>query len=241
MQLNKVEILCTRSLPESIVAKAIDNEIHIDCIPFIKAESISTNEVIDTIQSLATKKIRAIFTSLNAVEEVIAKLSAKPDWEIFCIGGVTKEEIIRFFGPDAVKNSARNAETLADKIITNKSNDEIVFFCGDHRMNTLPKILNENHININEVIVYNTIYTPHLIEKNYDGIIFFSPSAVHSFFSDNTIPTDVILFAIGKTTSDIIGTYVSNETIISEWPRQEEMIEKVVEYFSNIKHENKSL
>jgi uroporphyrinogen-III synthase len=241
MQLNKIEILCTRPLLENIIAKAIENDINIDCIPFIRSETISGHEVIEAIQSLAAKKITAIFTSLNAVEAVITRFSAKPDWEIFCIGGVTKEEIVNFFGANAVKGSARNAETLAEKIIAQKNNDEIVFFCGDHRMEILPRILSANNINISEVIVYKTIHIPHIIEKNYEGIIFFSPSAVHSFFTENTIPTDIVLFAIGKTTADSIGTYVSNNVIISEWPRQEEMVEKVIDHFSNIKQINKRL
>ncbi len=241
MQLNKIDILCTKPLPESIIGKANDNGIYIDCIPFIKAETIATNEIINRIQSLATKKLTVIFTSLNAVEAVVARLSTKPDWEIFCIGGVTKQEVISFFGANAVKASARNAETLAEKIIANKNNNEIIFFCGDHRMETLPRVLSENNITINEVIVYHTIPTPHIIEKNYDGVIFFSPSAVHSFFTENTIPIEIVLFAIGKTTADSIGTYVSNKIIISKWPTQEEMIEKVLLHFVNIKHENKTL
>ena len=240
MRANNIEILCTRQLQQHIVATVIENEITIDCVPFIKSELIVANEIVETVNVLAVKKITAIFTSTNAVEAVIQRLSTKPDWNIFCIGGVTKETVIGFFGEKAIKGTARNAEVLAEKIIDGNNNDELVFFCGDQRLDDLPQIVRKHSLQINEVIVYNTIYTPHVINKNYDGILFFSPSAVHSFFIENTITTDVILFAIGKTTADAIGTYVSNEILTSDWPRQEQLVEKLIGYFKTVKQEDRS-
>ena len=42
-------------------------------------------------------------------------------------------------------------------------------------------------LSVDEVIVYKTIETPKVLTKQYDGILFFSPSAVKSFFSKNSI------------------------------------------------------
>jgi uroporphyrinogen-III synthase len=239
MRANNIEILCTRQLQQHVIATVIENGITIDCVPFIKSELITTNEIVETINALANKKITAIFTSTNAVEAVIQRLSAKPDWDIFCIGGITKETAIGFFGEEAIKGTARDAKVLAEKIIAG-NNNELVFFCGDQHLDDLPQIVKKHSLQLNEIIVYNTIYTPHVINKNYDGILFFSPSAVHSFFIENTIVTDVILFAIGKTTADAIGTYVSNEIVTSDWPRQEQLVEKLIGYFKTMKQENRS-
>jgi uroporphyrinogen-III synthase len=236
MQTSDVPILCTRPLPESIIAKAFENGIRIDIIPFIKTKSIASKEIVEQIQALANKKVAVIFTSLNAVEAVIPHLSAKPDWDIYCMGGVTKELVINFFGEAAIKKTARNAVHLAEKIIAENVQQEIIFFCSDHRLDKLPDVLKTHAINFTEVIVYNTIETPHFIEKNYEGIIFFSPSAVHSFFSDNTIAMDVVFFAIGKTTAATIATYVSNEIVASEWPGQEQLIDQVIHYYNEVKH-----
>ena len=239
MQLNNIKILSTRPLSQQIINKAVEKGVHIDTKSFIKTEAITSPEIIEQIHSLATKKITAVFTSMNAVEEVAANLSIKPDWKIFCMGGATKELVFNFFGEDKVINSARDSTALSEKIIAAKDLGQVVFFCGDQRLDHLPEVLKANAIDIKEVIVYTTIETPHLIEKNYDGIVFFSPSAVHSFFDINTITTDVILFAIGKTTATAINTYVQNEMMISKWPGKEQMIEQVLQYFENINQESK--
>jgi uroporphyrinogen-III synthase len=236
MHTNDVSILCTRLLPESIIAKALENGIRIDIVPFIKTEAVAKKAIVEEIHELANRKTAVVFTSLNAVEAVIPHLSSKPDWDIYCMGGVTKETVINFFGENVIKRTARNAVNLAEKIIAAKVQQEIIFFCSDHRLDKLPDILKTHAINFKEVIVYNTIETPHFIEKNYEGIIFFSPSAVHSFFLENTIATDVILFAIGKTTAAMIATYVSNEIVASEWPGQEQLIDQVIQYYNEVSH-----
>ncbi|MEI9934658.1 MAG: hypothetical protein WDM71_07335 [Ferruginibacter sp.] len=51
------------------------------------------------------------------------------------------------------------------------------------------------------------------------------------FFDINTIATDVIVFAIGKTTATAVHTYVNNELVTSKWPGKEQMIEQVIQYF----------
>ena len=85
------------------------------------------------------------------------------------------------------------------------------------------------------MIVYKTIQTPKTIEKNYDAVVFFSPSAVHSFFSVNTLPINTVIFSIGKTTTATIQSYCSNMIITSEWPGKEQMIDRVLEYFDSNK------
>lgn len=236
MKGNNVNLLCTRMLPASLLAKAFESGVAIEVLPFIYTAPIATKEIISDIKKLQSKNITAVFTSINALDAVAPHFSSKPQWDIYCMGGITKEAVISFFGADSIKGTARNAVNLAEKIIANNVKGEIIFFCSDHRLEKLPGILTSNGFDIKEMIVYNTIETPHLIEKEYDGIIFFSPSAVHSFFAENTISTDVILFSIGKTTAATIATYVMNEIVASEWPGQEQLIDQVIQYYSNVKH-----
>jgi uroporphyrinogen-III synthase len=240
MQLNKIRILSTRPLSQPIIKKAAKSGVQIDTKSFIKTEAIKSPDTIQQIISLAGKKITAVFTSMNAVEAVTANLSSKPDWKIFCMGGATKELVFNFFGEAAVIASARDSSSLSEKIIAAENLSPVVFFCGDQRLDQLPETLKGNKIDITEVQVYTTVQTPHLVEKNYDGIVFFSPSAVHSFFDINTIATDVILFAIGKTTATAINTYVQNELVVSKWPGKEQMIEQVVDYFESANQESKN-
>jgi Uroporphyrinogen-III synthase len=232
MQGNKVNILCTSHLKEDLLSKAAAKNIYVDVQNFIKTESYFTEETKQKIKSLSNKKIAVVFTSKNAVKAVVSQLPAIPNWDIYCISGVTKQTAIDFFGKEKIYASAKNAAGLAEKIVTNKSIKEIVFFCGDQRLNDLPEMLTQYNITVKEVIVYTTEETPYIIQKDYDAILFFSPSAVHSFFSVNTISTNVLLFSIGKTTSNAISTYCSNLVNTSEYPGKEQMINLVIDFFS---------
>ncbi|MCW3119764.1 MAG: Uroporphyrinogen synthase, partial [Chitinophagaceae bacterium] len=89
-----------------------------------------------------------------------------------------------------------------------------------------------NDIDVHEIIVYHTIAVPKKITKRYDGIIFFSPSAVDSFFKINKTQENTILFAIGNTTSNRIKKYSENKIIISKTPDKDHMIREVANYFS---------
>jgi len=231
----KFHILCTRPLDESIIHKAVLKSVKIDVDSFIKTESIHSTDIIHQIRSFQTKTLTAVFTSMNAVESVIKHLTQKPDWQIFSMGGITKEKVYAFFGEGSVAATAKNATALTEKIIAKRSIKELVFFCGDQRMNELPETLSQHGIKVIELVVYKTIQTPKTIKRNYDAVVFFSPSAVHSFFSVNTLPTNTVIFSIGKTTTATIQSYCSNMIITSEWPGKEQMIDRVLDYFDSNK------
>ena len=93
-------------------------------------------------------------------------------------------------------------------------------------------MLRQRGIDVNEIIVYQTINLPHKIEQEYHGILFFSPSAVQSFFQKNKLSDTTILFAIGNTTANEIKKFTNNKIIISDSPGKENLVGKMVEYFS---------
>src|SRR5450432_2382176 len=82
-------------------------------------------------------------------------------------------------------------------------------------MDILPDILKKNGVRLTELIVYDTRLTPVQIKESPDAILFFSPTAVQSFFSINTLAPDTRVFAMGKTTAAALTTFTSNEIIIS--------------------------
>lgn len=227
----KYNILCTRPLDTMLVYKAANSGISIDEVVFVETDPVTIAETIQQIQDIASKKATVVFTSMNAVDAVTSQLKQQPEWKIYCLGGITKETVFNFFGEKSVADTAKNAKTLAEKIILAGETKEVFFFCGDQRLDELPETLKANEIKVNEVVVYNTRLIPNFIVKNYDGIIFFSPSAVHSFFSENTIATNVVLFSIGTTTTATIKTYCTNKIITSEWPGKENMIDLVLDYY----------
>ena len=87
---------------------------------------------------------------------------------------------------------------------------------------------------VKEIIVYNTTLTPRKCTSPYEGIIFFSPTAVQSFFSMNSVTHETILFAIGNTTSAAIEQYASNKVITTEFPGKEQLIDLVIRHFQHI-------
>ena len=71
------------------------------------------------------------------------------------------------------------------------------------------------------------------VRERYDAVLFFSPSAVRSFFSANTVPDNVICFAVGGTTARTVREYGSYTVVTSASPSQEKMMEIVFDYFRN--------
>lgn len=212
-------------------AKAKD--VQIDIVSFIDTSPALTAGIKDEVVKIIKQPTAAVvFTSMNAVSSVAAYINGdKPDWNIFCIGNTTRQLAARYFGEQSIHTVGNNASDLADKMIASKQIKQVVFFCGDQRREELPGKLRQNGIAVQEVIVYHTISTPHKIDKAYDGILFFSPSAVQSFFYANAVPASTILFAIGQTTADAIRSFTDNLTIESERPGKDELVTKMFQFF----------
>jgi uroporphyrinogen-III synthase len=237
MQKTYQAILSTRPLNNEIIDEAAQQNIFIDCISFIEIEPVTNEELEAKIQKLATEKITVVFTSMNAVKAVKDHISIKPAWDIFSIGQTTKELITDFFGAENIVATANDANSLADTIIE-RNVQEVFFFCGDQRRDELPGKLKAKNIKVEEIKVYTTIPTAQKLSNYYDGILFFSPSAVESFFSVNSIDDNVVLFAIGNTTADAINERARNKVIIAEQPGKEALVRKMMAYFSKQKQVN---
>jgi uroporphyrinogen-III synthase len=169
---------------------------------------------------------------MNAVEAVADELEdQRPDWKIYSIGTTTSRLVKKHFGEEAIAGTANSASELAELIVDEREDSEVIFFCGDQRREELPEILRNNDIEVNEIVVYKTIVVHHKLSKQYHGILFFSPSAVESFFSSNKADTSTVLFAIGNTTANAIKKISNNKIIISDEPGKENLFRKMIEYF----------
>lgn len=230
---NKIEILCTRPVNDELIQEALRNDIIVDVIPFIETEPIETVEVQQEIEQAYIQSATIVFTSMNAVEAVGAYLEdQEPEWRIYCIGNTTKQLVAEYFGEEKIYGTAASAAELAELIVEEAADDEVIFFCGDQRRNELPDILRSNDIDVTEIVVYHTIPVPRKISKEYIGILFFSPSAADSFFRLNKVGEKTILFTIGNTTANAVSKYSSNKIIISKVPDKEHLLEEAINYFS---------
>ncbi|UEG48980.1 uroporphyrinogen-III synthase [Ferruginibacter lapsinanis] len=228
-----ISLISTSVIPEEVIRNAADNGVMITDTPFINVTLTRDEKAIEQIKALEDKHITAIFTSLNAITSVTNHLATKPNWQVYCMSGVSKPAVINFFGETALAGTGSNAKQLAEAAIANKPAGEVVFFCGNKRLPDLPETLASAGIPLTEVEVYHTVKTPHLLEnKNYNAIAFFSPSSVESFFENNTLQPDVVAFTVGQTTANKIKQYCDNTVIISNKPGKENLVQTVIEYFN---------
>ena len=166
-----------------------------------------------------------IFTSQNGVNAVL-----NSDYNIknyFCVGQKTKALL--------EGNSLKVIETAnygADlaQIIANKHKEKtFYFFCGEQRRDEIPDTLKASNIEFVEVNTYKTILKPRRYEQKWDGILFYSPSGVESYFTLNkTVDSTTTLFCIGETTANAAKKH-SDNIEVSTTTSVESVIKRAVE------------
>jgi len=232
----KYNILSTKKLDPLLIEKANANHVDIVEQQAIQINPVLTREQLKEIEFLfkGSQPKHIIFTSSNAVEIVAGHLQdcvlSPSNWKVFCIEGKTKESVQSSWNDVEILETAAYGKILATKIL-NHHIKEAYFFCGNIRRDELPEILKKAGIQLYETVVYETILHPIKIEGEYDAILFFSASAVESYFSMNKINAGTICFSIGETTSSAIRNFTRNNIITSQVPTQEKMIEEVLNHF----------
>jgi uroporphyrinogen-III synthase len=209
----KYTILSTASLPFGRITP-IPESINLLVVPFIEIVARSQEKIKSAVEHYGENKITAIFTSAHAIRIVAGLLHTKPDWKIYCIRNETRLAAEEHFSGETRIVFADNAQSLSRQIILD-GEKEGVFFCGDQRLDILPNYLKSQGFGLTELVVYDTRTAGCRIAEQPDIILFFSPSAVRSFFSQNSLCPDTTLFAMGTTTADSLKDYTNNLVIVS--------------------------
>ena len=230
---NRIQILSTRPIQQSLIKDARDAGIDIDELTFIETNPIQSKLVDKEIENALKETATVVFTSMNAVEVVGDQIKEHQlNWKIYCMGTTTQQLVVNFFGQNAIAGTANDAASLAKQIIKDQPKEKLIFFCGDQRRDELPELLKQYSIEAKEIIVYETTAIHHLIQKQYDGILFFSPSAVESFFTNNKVVENTVLFAIGNTTAKELKKYSNNKIVISNEPGKENLAKTMINFFN---------
>ena len=189
-------------------------------------------EIKNNFFELKTINNNLIFSSQNAVLSLIEQngwevLKTKP---VFCVGIKTKE-LLESHG-FTVDVYLDYASELAEIVTLIYNQESYTFFSGNLRKETLPAALKSAGIIFNEIEVYQTKLAPFKIsdQEKFDGILFFSPSAVESYLTNNTIKNEVC-FCVGKTTASALETKKIKNIVIAGTPTIEEVILDVIEYY----------
>ena len=204
--------------------------MQLDAAPFIRTE------LVDRIDGIPEGARNVVVTSQHAVEALAGSGRGSDlrsgSWRLFCTGGATRRLAAEYFGESAIAGTADSAAELAAVIIGAGVEKEVWFFCGDQRREELPALLREAGFRVDEVIVYRTALTPVKMERAYDGIAFFSPSAIESYLSLNTIAAATALFAIGRTTAAALLARTGREAMVSSKPDKELLIHQMIAHFT---------
>lgn len=227
-------LLCTRPLPDNIRERATDAGINLDCISFIETKPRTGKA--EAVLEVAKLRTAVIFTSMNAVEAVRNMLgNIEPEWNIYAIGGQTSRQAALLFPNSVIVTDAPYGKELAEKLIADNPVSPIHFFSGNLRRKEIPAMLAANYFRLHETVVYETYFTPQKTTALYDGILFFSPSAVESYFSVNEALPQQHFFAIGTTTAAAIREYTDRPVIISNSPDKEMLVEQAIEFYTQQK------
>lgn len=171
----------------------------------------------------------AIFTSQNGVNSFLTNFSSSVIENCFCVGEKTKS-LLEENGYKVIKMTEYASE-LADYLVKNYKDNSYHFFCGNIRSDEIPSKLKQNNISFEEIEVYKTSLNPKKFERQFDGILFFSPSGVQSFVSENKMNAAKAI-CIGTTTASEAKKYTEN-VLISNDTTVESVIAKAVKILKN--------
>ena len=236
MESTKKYLLSTRPLPKAVIEEAAEKNVIIEELSFIATKPVHDKAVFQKIKTLAGEKHTVVFTSMNAVEALIHQVGSTPDWKIYSLGNTTRKLIEEAWGPDKIIASAENAQRLGERLIDDGVG-EVIFFCGNIRRDELPNKIRSEGGKMEEVVVYETEETPSILTKDYEGILFFSPSAVHAFFSSNKPGKNTVLFAIGKTTEEAIRQHKGKKIVVASVSDKVEMARDAIDYLASTSHQ----
>ncbi|NNC34005.1 MAG: uroporphyrinogen-III synthase [Croceitalea sp.] len=169
-----------------------------------------------------------ICTSQNAVKAFIAKFGAfdMHRCKTLCVGDKTGQLLLDH-GAN-VLYAAENAKQLAKYIKKEHATTNLLYLSGNIRRDELPNSLKKAGIKLTEIIVYNTQLWPRQFEREFDGVLFYSPSGVRSFMAKNDLK-NAKSFCIGETTAAELKLYTDNY-IIAEKATVENVLVKAINY-----------
>jgi uroporphyrinogen-III synthase len=168
----------------------------------------------------------AIFTSQNGVLSFLNKRQPLATVKnCFCVGDKTKA-LLEENGLK-VQEVAQNSKELSEIIVTNYKNSSFLYLCGTMRREELPEVLKKEKIIIFQVKTYQTELKPKKFNQKWDGILFFSPSGVASYLSENKNSQDTIAYCIGNTTATSAQEHFEN-VVVANVNSIESVIAKVV-------------
>jgi uroporphyrinogen-III synthase len=193
------------------------------------------SKVIHVPDTLTADQIHkhVVLTSITGVKsflQIAAQLHLNSlDFVIYCISRGTKEYAAA--NGLTIKSTGINAAALADEILKDAEVKAVTYVSSNLRRNELTDKLSKAGVKVHEVTAYRTDFTPLLVNASYDALVFFSPSAVDSFLSCNSLQ-QVPCFCIGKTTGDYARLKGYHTMYTAEAPSEDFLLQTIINFYS---------
>ncbi len=165
--------------------------VKVDFRPFIQVEPVPVKEFrkqkVEILNYTAV-----IFTSRNAVDHFFTlcrelKVEMPPEMKYFCISEQTSNYLQKYIviRKRKIFTGLKDTQDLLE-IIKKHKNEKFLFPCSDIRKNDIPDFLRDNHFQFCEAITHHTVAAnlSDLKEVFYDILAFFSPSGIHSLYTN---------------------------------------------------------
>lgn len=173
-----------------------------------------------------------VFTSQNTVKVFIKQTEGldRAGFRAFCVGDKTRS-LLEDNGVLVVE-STQYASELGKVIAQNYRCESFLFLCGNKRRDDLPNAFKKNNIRYKEMEVYRTHSNPKAFNRNFDGILFYSPSGIQSYLLENKLGNSM-LFCIGNTTAAEAKKHSEN-IILANKPTVENVLVQAINYYKNL-------
>lgn len=162
-----------------------------------------------------------LFTSKHAVLACFP--DGKPGERMLncCCVGAKTAALLQGLG-HRVLEVQESAKLLADEIAKKYSGRSFIFFCGDRRLETLPRRLKRAGIRLEERVVYRTNLISKKFDTHFDAVLLFSPSGVESYISANNLAESTAV-CIGPTTAKAAKKH-TKQIIVAAFPSVEAVL-----------------
>lgn len=221
--MKKIKILSTRKLSEELKNKFNDLKFDFYQHDFISIEPLKI--------ILPEHKGSWIFTSKNAVEAIFSTNKNIDRFfnKIYCVGKNTKALLIK--NGQKVSKMSQNSSNLANFISKTAKNEEFIFCRSNIKNEEFSNFFYNKNIELKELVAYNNKENSVQYEQIFDAILFYSPSGIKSFMTNNSLNNSYCI-CIGQTTSKYANKY-SDKVLSCKIPTILNVIQKTIKLFEN--------
>lgn len=212
-------ILIAQPQPEGPKSPYFDlaekHKLKIDFVPFVKVEGVPGKDF--RKQRITLNDYSGIiFTSRNAIDHFFRicdelRVKMSQETKFFCTSeaiALYLQKYTQYRKRKVFYGDMNNNKELRMLLMKHRDATRFLYICAEVRKDEIPAFMEANNFNYSEGVMYRTVpndLKPVHIE-NYDMVVFFSPSGIHSLYHNYPkFKQDKLrIGAYGKTTADAI-------------------------------------